>query len=60
MAGLVVYIKPFLAPLWAVAADSVRMPESKMAKTPRHLIHVKRILLWLKAFFRCEVAAIVR
>eukprot|EP00971_Amphidinium_carterae_P341177 6479855-Amphidinium_carterae.1 len=65
MAGLVIYLKPFLSPLWAVAADSARSngPEPVTTRTPRHLVHVKRIrktLLWLRAFVRGESASIVR
>eukprot|EP00971_Amphidinium_carterae_P007002 138730-Amphidinium_carterae.3 len=66
MAGLVVYLKPFLglAPLWAVTADTTKSTSPAWtSRTPRHLIHVKwirRTLLWLKAFLHCESAAIVR
>eukprot|EP00971_Amphidinium_carterae_P078405 1551077-Amphidinium_carterae.1 len=57
MAGLVIYLKPFLAPLWAVAADSGIQKETKTPiKTPRHLVHVKRIL---RAFFNEESAVLV-
>eukprot|EP00971_Amphidinium_carterae_P231420 4592654-Amphidinium_carterae.1 len=40
MAGLVIYLKPFISPLWAVVADASKQPVlGSRSRTPRHLIH---------------------
>jgi len=73
MAGLVIDLRPFIAPLWAALADAQfprtgeALGPSQMAgtkrKTPRHLLHVKRFrkgLKWVKAFLLRQVGAICR
>ena len=63
LAGLIIYLKAFLAPLWATSAGRGQPKEGSTSRTPRHLIHVKRIrptLVWLKAFFTSEPQCIIR
>ena len=64
LAGLIIYLRAFIAPLWAVSADKWTHREDDCnSKTPRHLVHVKRIkptLIWLRAFLTGEAQTIRR